>query len=345
MKRVLEALLDQLKKGEDAILVTLTDHSGSVPRGTGSMMLLSGAGRLAGSVGGGPGEMEMIALGRELIAQGRCCMRRYALQNRPAEEGGESGAVCGGDITAYFQFVAGGDEAWMSAVSQALAGIGARKKGWMALALDGGAPALLDDGKNLLCGALPEQDVAALCQAAAVRTRTHFAIPLEPGERAVIFGAGHCAQALAPVLSSVGFRVTVYDDRPEIARAAFFPQAERVICAPYDRIGENLQLEEGDYIVVMTSNHSGDLVVQEQVLRADHAYVGMLGSRNKRAYIYKKLMEAGIDQAMIDRVHTPVGLAIKAVTPAEIAISIAAEMIMIRAQNRERAAQKVFPIG
>lgn len=342
MKRIFEALIRRMEKGEDAMLVVLTAHSGSVPRGTGSMMLLGREGRIEGSIGGGPGEMEMTILGLKLLAQGSCGMRRYVLQNRPGEE---SGAVCGGDIDVNFQFIAAGDAAWKETAAQLLARIGARKGGWLALELAGGAPSLLDADRAVICGEQEAAQLKMLCQHHAVRTKTHFVLPLEIGERAVIFGAGHCAQALAPVLASVGFRVTVYDDRPEVAQKGFFPQAERVICAPYEGIEEHLPLEAGDYIVVMTSNHSGDLCIQQQVLRTEHAYVGMLGSRSKRAYVYQKLMEAGIPKEMIDRVHTPVGLAIRAVTPAEIAVSIAGEMIMIRAQNRERTAQDVLPIG
>lgn len=333
MRNIFEKLLEQIERNADSMLVTLIAHSGSVPRGMGSQMLLTAEGRAEGTIGGGIGERAMSALGEKMLREKRCGVHQYVLHGRAGES---IGAVCGGDITAYFQYVAAGDPAWKRVSEQLLACIRERRGGWLVLNLDGGAPALLDGEGNLLCGALAQEEIAALCRPAGVRTQTRFAMPVQIGERAVIFGAGHCAQALAPVLSSVGFRVTVYDDRPEIARAEFFPQAERVVCAPYDRIAENLPLEAGDYIVVMSSNHSGDLCIQEQVLRADHAYVGMLGSRHKRAFVYKKLMEAGIPQEMIDRVHTPVGLAIRAVTPAEIAVSIAGEMIMIRAQNRER---------
>jgi len=153
----------------------------------------------------------------------------------------------------------------------------------------------------------------------------------------VLFGAGHCAQALAPLLASVGFCVTVYDDRKELACKELFPQAENIICASYDSIADHITLEEDDYVVAMTSTHVSDLCIQSQVLRMDHAYVGMLGSKAKRAFVHGKLLEYGIPQAMIDRVHTPIGMRIGAVTPAEIAISIAGEMVLVRAQLREQA--------
>lgn len=110
-----------------------------------------------------------------------------------------------------------------------------------------------------------------------------------------------------------------------------------MICAPFDRIGEHLVLAQEDYIVAMSSTHDSDLCVLRQVLAAEHAYTGMLGGGPKRAFVSGKLLEGGVPQAWIDRVHTPIGLSIGAVTPAEIAVSIAAEMVMVRAQHRGAA--------
>ena len=160
------------------------------------------------------------------------------------------------------------------------------------------------------------------------------------GDELVIFGAGHCARALAPLLASVGFRVTVFDDREALADTALFPQAERVICGALERIADRLTLTRDDYVVSMTSTHASDLCVMRQVLAAERAYVGMLGGQGKRAFVAGKLREAGIPQARIDGMRTPVGLDIRAVTPEEIAVSIAAEMVLVRAQNRERAGRE-----
>ena len=132
----------------------------------------------------------------------------------------------------------------------------------------------------------------------------------------------------------MGFRVTVYDDRSELATTAQFPQAERVICAPFDRIGGHIALTQADYIVAMSSTHDSDLCVLRQVLAAEHAYTGMLGGP-KRAFVAGKLLEVGVPKERLERLHSPVGLSIGAVTPAEIAVSIAAEMVMVRAERRK----------
>lgn len=143
--------------------------------------------------------------------------------------------------------------------------------------------------------------------------------------------------ALTPLLQSVGFRVTVMDCRAEFANAERFPMAEQVICGDYLKIGSYLELNDEDYVAVMTNGHSHDSEVQKQVLRSPPAYIGVIGSRSKTAAVNEKLRAAGITEEAIRRVHAPVGVSIKAVTPEEIAVSIAGEMIYERALRREAA--------
>ncbi len=333
MKEIFAALLEQLRAGNDVMLATLAAYTGSVPRGVGTQMVLTRAGRAAGTVGGGFREKEMTRFGLSLLEGG--CSGLHVCG--PEGESGEAlGAACSGQITVFFQYIAADDPSWTALAEVLLARIRQRKEGWLVLRLDGGAPALLDEDRLPVCGQAP-QDMAALCRPFAVREGGLLAMPLAVGERAVIFGAGHCAQALVPLLSSVGFCVTVVDDRPELAAASLFPQAERVICTPLDRIGEHMALAPQDYIVTMSSTHDADLCVLRQVMQAEHAYVGMLGGGHKRAFIAGKLLEEGVPQARVERMHTPIGLSIGAVTPAEIAVSIAAEMVMVRAKNRKAA--------
>ena len=103
----------------------------------------------------------------------------------------------------------------------------------------------------------------------------------------------------------------------------------------YTQISDYLQFTGDDYIVIMTNGHSFDLEVQDQVLRGDFAYVGVIGSRKKTAAVNAKLRERGVADEAIAQVHTPIGTPIKAVTPEEIAVSIAGELIYTRALRRE----------
>lgn len=132
----------------------------------------------------------------------------------------------------------------------------------------------------------------------------------------------------APLLQSVGFRVTVMDCRPEFAHADRFPVAEQVICGDY------LELNAEDY-VVMTNGHNCDFAVQEQVLRGTLAYIGVIGSRSKTVAVNRKLRESAVPEDAIQSARTPIGTNIKAVTPEEIGVSIAGEMIYERALRRK----------
>lgn len=333
MKESFAALLEQMHAGKDAVLATVIAQTGSAPRGLGAQMVLTREGRAAGTIGGGLMEREMTRFGLKLLCGGHRALHACGPQGESVEQ---TGAACGRRITVYFQVVPAQERQWTALAQTVLERIGQHRGGWLVQRLDGGAPALLDEDGQPVCGQAP-QDASALCRPFAVRSGSLFVMPLAVGERAVVFGAGHCAQALVPLLASVGFCVTVIDDRSELAVPALFPQAERVICAPFDRISEQIALTREDYIIAMSSTHASDLCILRQVMQGEPAYVGMLGGGPKRSFIAGKLLEDGVPQARIERLHTPVGLPIGAVTPAEIAVSIAAQMVMVRAQHRGAA--------
>ena len=192
------------------------------------------------------------------------------------------------------------------------------------LAEDGSAPALLDK-ETVAAGSLPEGIAQALRTPGFSMAAGYISLPLPIGQWALLFGAGHISQALCPLLTTVDFRPVVFDDRPELANTSLFPTAEQVICGDFTRISDYLTVTEEDFVVIMTSGHMRDFQVEDQVLRGP--YVGVIGSRRKTASVNQRLREAGIPEEAIALVHTPIGTPILAVTPEEIAVSIAGEMI------------------
>lgn len=124
------------------------------------------------------------------------------------------------------------------------------------------------------------------------------------------------------------------DEREKFVTAERFPMAEQRIVGDYTKIGEYLDIKPDDYIVVMTNGHTHDYDVEEYVLRRETSYVGVIGSAKKTASVNERLREAKIGEDMINYVHTPIGLDIKATTPEEIAISVTAEMVLVRATLR-----------
>lgn len=333
MERIFSRILYELEEKRDMMLVTIVSDRGSAPRGAGSQMLVGVNGRLVGTIGGGAVEAASEKLASELLIKKSSAVKQFNLHKSAQDN---VGMLCGGEVSVFFQYIPGESRMWKELAAAVKDNIAKRIPGWLVLRLDGSAPSLLDsDGKAVIgegCeGAVSHKMWLPLPE------KGKFFMPLPIGERAVIFGAGHCAQALAPLLTTVGFRVTVYDERPEYANRERFPNADGIINASYLKIADNISLQPEDYVVVMTSGHSFDLEVQDQVLRLPLSYVGVIGSKSKKAAVNAKLKARGISDEAIASVHSPIGTAIKAVTPEEIAVSIAGEMIYERALHREGA--------
>ena len=319
MHTIFQTLVYQREKGHDAVLATIIWDDGSAPRGKGSQMLVGRDGLLAGTIGGGAVEGQAIALAQEMLHSG-ADSRTHEFRLRRDGSAQSTGMVCGGDVTVYFRRIPAADGAWDTLAAEVLRRLGAREPGWLVQPLDGAMPYLSDNDTG---------------------KENCFTMPLPIGERAILFGAGHCSVALCPLLTTVGFRVTVVDNRPELATRERFPTADAVLCCDLAHISDAVTIGDDDYVVIMTNGHRHDFVVEEQVLRGQYAYIGVIGSRTKTASVNALLRQAGISEEAIAAVHTPIGTAIKAVTPEEIAVSIAGEMICVRATRREDAGIKL----
>ena len=259
-------------------------------------------------------------------------MHEFVLRPNDKED---IGMQCGGDVTVLFEYISADDLRWSLLAGAVCDRIEAGKHGWLVLPLDGSVPSLYGE-EGLLCGeGVSETARSALCTTHTVVTDAYYAEPLPLFNRVVIFGGGHIAQALTPMLGAVDFRCIVLDNRPAFAELSLFKGAEDAIVCDYDNIAESVTLTSEDYVVVMTNGHSGDLTIEEQVLRSPHAYLGVVGSRSKIAFVNKTLMDRGIPEEALQHVHTPIGIPIRAVTPAEIAVSILGELICCRAEIRE----------
>ena len=154
---------------------------------------------------------------------------------------------------------------------------------------------------------------------------------------AYVFGGGHVAYALEPLLRHVDFTVTIVDDRQEYSNPERYPNAQRtIVCENFDHCFDEIETDDDSYIVIVTRGHRGDLAVLRQALTKPNAYIGMIGSRRKNSLLYDELKKEGFTQEQLDCVHAPIGLEIKSETPEEIGISIVAEMIEVRATKAER---------
>ena len=152
-----------------------------------------------------------------------------------------------------------------------------------------------------------------------------------PPERLILLGGGHVSLALYEAARQVDFAVTVVDDRPAFASYTRFPEAREVLCDSFENALPRLNIGAGDFVCVLTRGHRDDVTCMKYLLRRNEPrYLGMIGSHRRVKGLFALLTEEGYDQERIGRVHAPIGLSIGAVTPAEIAVSILAELIAAR---------------
>lgn len=164
-----------------------------------------------------------------------------------------------------------------------------------------------------------------------------------PRERLIILGAGHIAQPLCEMAAMLDFEVTVVDDRSSFANNERFPDAAHVICESFIKAIGNLGIRGTDYVCVVTRGHRWDGDCLREIFRGEQpSYLGMIGSRRRVAGLFDLLKEEGFAQELVDSVHAPIGLRINALTPAEIALSICAEMVAHRRSNEIREADEVL---
>lgn len=150
----------------------------------------------------------------------------------------------------------------------------------------------------------------------------------------LILGAGHIAVPLAKLGKMLGFTVTVMDDRASFANRERFPEADRIIVGDFDQVLRDYPWVPNTYVVLVTRGHEFDVVSLRHILQWDVAYIGMIGSKRRVWAVHKLLHEEGMSIERLQRLYAPIGLDIGAETPAEIAVSIVAEIIKVRRGGR-----------
>ena len=312
-------LLNLIQTSPDPLaLATIAARSGSAPRGAGAQMLVSAGGRLWGTVGGGMIEQQALALAQRALETRRGSLHAFDLDAQGARS---IGMVCGGDVTLLVQYLP----------PHALSDIPSAPDGWLVSTLDG-------QGQSTLELLTPAQAAARGLTGHAPVFRPDdvpvlFAQLLAPPGVVYLFGGGHVARELSPLLARLDFRHVVLDDRPDFAKAEDFPGAERVVCTDFRRVLDHIDPRPEDAAAVMTHGHGFDLEVQKALLTTSIGYIGVMGSRKKRDFVFGKLLESGFTDADLARIVTPIGLPLGGETPAEIALSIAAQLVQRRAGN------------
>ncbi len=335
MKKLIHVLEKCLKNHEDCVLATIVEQSGSTPRGAGAAMIVTSKGRICGTVGGGAIEYKSECVAKELITLKESRLDHFYLKPNQVQD---LGMVCGGDVTIYFQFISSNRKENMELVQYIKNKYDKEEQFWLIQEITSHSEdtwSVFSKEEGEKGGNIPSEVIDNLRDKPyqqKVGEKVYFSVPLQSMSKVYIFGGGHVSQALVPVLSTVGFHCIVLEDREEFCRPELFPTAEKLMLIDISKISEYIEIKEKDFVCIMTRGHKDDMEVQAQVLNTPAYYIGVIGSRKKKATVFAKLKERGFTDGDLSRVTTPIGIDIKAETPAEIAVSITAQMIEKRAE-------------
>ncbi len=329
MIRIIENICSNLKQGRAGVIATIIKGTGSTPQARGAKIFMDEYGSVTGSIGGGCVEAEAWQEAKKIIRSGETKIIRYTMNNTQVAE---EGMLCGGTVEIFIEPVLHRHFDLYKEYLRCLNGshhckIITKTGGCYSKSL------ITSDGRIL--GDRPDDSVLSRLKGNddnQLYFIDEFLVELSmPGNRLFIYGAGHVSQFISRIARMIDFEVTVIDDRISFANKERFPEADNIIVNYFTEAINGINFTKADFHVIVTRGHSHDAEVLREVLKKPSAYIGMIGSKRKIKLVYDFLKNSGLDSSLVERVHAPIGIDVSAVTPQEIAISIAGELIRERA--------------
>ncbi len=344
MKDIYESMIELLESKEDFVLATILEKHGSAPREEGAKMIIKRDFSIVGTIGGGIFEAMAIKLSSKVFQDGFSIVKSFSLTNEGAAA---LGAACGGNVKLLLEYVDYNDskmvDIYKSAFQIKVKGdnfavitkipkedISVRKiDKWIC-----GESSFYGEEDNtvqLICRRIREDFKNIAMKNVNLEGEQYLIEPILNNEIVYIIGAGHVSQKIAQITNMLDFKTVVIDDRDEFANRERFKTVEEVkVISSFENILQYIKVNNNSYIIIVTRGHAYDKDVLSQVLRTDAKYIGMIGSRKKREFVYNSLLNEGYTSEDLKKVYSPIGVSIFAQTPEEIAVSIVAELIKVK---------------
>jgi xanthine dehydrogenase accessory factor len=291
----------------------------SAPRPVGSKLIVSATGELAGSVSGGCVESEVVEAAREVLAGGEPRLLTFGISDDLALS---VGLPCGGEIDVWV------DEPDPQLLAELAEVARAERRAVFFVDLDDGTQRLVLDGDNDVADELIRSGHSKVVE---LHGRRLFADVFGPPPRLFVYGAVDTADALCAAAKAIGWRTIVADARGRFATRERLPHADEILVAWPEEALAQVAPDHTTAILVLTHDDKFDLPLLTGALATEAYYIGALGSRRNQERRRERLLEAGVDQAELERISGPAGLDIGAHTPAETAVSMLAEIMAVRA--------------
>ena len=350
MKNIYLQFLDLQSENTNMVLATVTRTHGSTPQKPGSSALFDKTGLVAGTVGGGIVEGRVAKLARETILSKKSGHFQFNLAN---DISNKEEAICGGQISILID---ANMNNYLSVFEQLRRSIETRVPGvlitmvttfseesvlinryWINNTNKPGLPeAFLEKIEPVVMNMLTEGNTSDYREMELTipdeePSSLFFLEAVFPPPKLIIAGAGHIGKTLAHLGDMLNFEVTVIDDRPEYANFENIPDARQIIVSDIGKALNDLKKSDETYVVIVTRGHKDDAEALKPCIGSDLAYTGMIGSKNKIASMRDNFIKNGwATLKQWETVYTPIGLDIGSRTVEEIAISIAAQLVLVR---------------
>jgi xanthine dehydrogenase accessory factor len=308
---LLKFIQSHLEENKRVVLMVVVESKGSSPGRHGFKMAVAEDETMFGSIGGGVMEVSLVKNSKFQIPHSKL-IEQVHQKNSP----GSSGMICSGKQTVVVKKLTESD---LPTIQKIVDSLKNQIETYLEITENSfQAIELTDFRRNYSFQKIDE---------------TSFVYREKIGYKNQLFiiGGGHCALALSELMSKMDFHITVFDDRPNLNTLEKNEFANDVkIIESYENIGELIESDVNTYVVVMTLGYKFDEIVIRQLFDKDFKYFGVLGSKAKMKILLKSLKKDGLNEHRLSKIHTPIGLPIKSKTPEEIAVSIAAEIILIK---------------
>ncbi len=354
MKNIYSILADTLDKEDPLALATIIETSGSTPQVKGASAVFSATVLVAGTVGGGVLEGEVKRMATRSLQSNSSLWFEYNLDTDISSAGG---ALCGGRVSIIIDSMLSDQKEVFRDIDKSLSD---NIPGVLATIITAGKDNLVETGRKwikAIHGKLsPDdtflqeyQDEIISCfkekscslieikpPESTIKKQGNFLFiqALYPLPELIIAGAGHIGKALSHLASLLDFEVTVIDDRQEYANPQNLPDADSIVVKPIGSAMKNSNYGRDTYVVIVTRGHKDDAAALKACIHSNAAYIGMIGSKRKIRLMREEFIDkgwAGVEQ--FDRVFAPIGLEIQSKTVQEIAVSICAQLVLIRQHN------------
>ncbi len=339
MNDILPDLLTWLQNGEEIALATVIQTWGSSPRGVGAKMGITASGKMTGSVSGGCVEGAVIEVGMEVLETRKPQLLHFGVADDTAWE---VGLACGGTIDVFVQPLD-------VELFQQLRDVLETSQTAANVTIIRGPDAVLGDGlvwgeEHTTSGPFDDELLDSTVEAARFALSEHksqrlilpggkievFAEVIAPAETLVIVGGVHISIALAKLAKVLGYRTVIVDPRRAFGNPERFAHADQLIQSWPDDALRSLHLSHASAVAVLTHDPKLDDPALLVALPSSAFYVGALGSQTTQSKRRTRLLEAGLTETQVNRLHGPIGLRIGAKTPEEIALSIMAEIVSVK---------------